>query len=70
MNSKNWRFLVLYLVVFALAVVFGPLVIIWAANTLFPVLAIPYNIWTWLAVVVFNLRYVSLTKVANKKGSE
>jgi len=32
-------------------IVIGPLIIIWSMNTLFPVLAIPYDIWTWLAVV-------------------
>lgn len=30
----------------------GPLVSIWALNTLFPVLAIPYTIETWLAAMV------------------
>jgi hypothetical protein len=33
------------------ALVLSPLAIIWALNTLF-LLAIPYNFWTWLAVVV------------------
>lgn len=32
--------------------VFLPLAPIWALNTLFPMLAIPYNFWTWLAVMV------------------
>ena len=34
--------------------VLSPLAIIWALNTLF-LLAIPYNFWTWLAVVVLLL---------------
>jgi len=38
-----------------LAVIFGPLATIWAVNTLFPLLAIPYNFYSWLAVVVINL---------------
>lgn len=33
-------------------IIVGPLLILWSMNTLFPVLAIPYDIWTWLAVVV------------------
>jgi hypothetical protein len=33
-------------------VVLGPLVTIWALNTLFPVLAIPYTFDTWLAVII------------------
>lgn len=38
-----------------LAMIFGPLATIWAVNTLFPLLAIPYNFYSWLAVVVINL---------------
>ena len=30
-------------------IVFGPLVLLWSLNTLFPALAIPYTFWTWLA---------------------
>ena len=44
-------------VLFAIAliivlVIAGPLATIWALNTLFPVVAIPYSIETWLAVVI------------------
>lgn len=31
-----------------------PLTIIWALNTLFPLLAIAYNFWTWLAVLILS----------------
>lgn len=44
----------LFVLVFLLAIfliVIGPIVVIWSLNTLFPVLAIPYDIWTWLATV-------------------
>lgn len=37
------------------AVIFGPLATLWAVNTIFPMLAIPYNFYSWLAVVVLNL---------------
>ena len=40
------------LIVLFVAVIFGPLLTIWSLNTLFPVLAIPYSIETWLATVV------------------
>ena len=40
------------LILLILTVVFGPLVTIWSLNTLFPVLAIPYSVETWLATVV------------------
>ena len=32
----------------------GPLLLIWALNTLFPVLAIPYTVWTWLAALILG----------------
>ena len=35
-------------------IVFGPLLSIWALNTLFPVLAIPYTIETWAAVILIK----------------
>ena len=41
-------------------VVAGPILMIWSLNTLFPVLAIPYNLNTWAAAVLlgglFNAR--------------
>jgi hypothetical protein len=44
--------IILLAVIAAIAlIIVGPLIIIWSMNTLFPVLAIPYNIWTWLATV-------------------
>ncbi len=33
-------------------VLFIPFVLVWALNTLFPVLAIPYNIKTWGAALI------------------
>ena len=39
-------------VVFLIAI--GPVLVIWAANTLFPVLAIPYSLETWVAVVILG----------------
>ena len=45
------------LAVIALVIVLvlaGPLLIIWALNTLFPALAIPYTIWTWLAALIMG----------------
>ena len=48
MMSKVSLLLILLFVI----VLFGPLLTIWSLNTLFPVLAIPYSIETWLATVV------------------
>ena len=38
----------------AAVLVVGPLLTIWALNTLFPVLAIQYNLYTWSAVVLLG----------------
>lgn len=35
-------------------IIVGPLLTIWALNTLFPALAIPFTFWTWLAVVILG----------------
>lgn len=48
----------IYVFVFVLAIIFGPLALIWALNTLFPALLIPYTFETWLAAVVFNIFFV------------
>jgi len=44
----------LVLILIFAVIIFGPIVTIWALNTLFPVLAIPYTIETWLATVVIG----------------
>ena len=45
------KILLIFLLV-VLAVAAGPLVTIWALNSLFPALAIPYTFSTWLAVII------------------
>jgi hypothetical protein len=42
----------LVIVFILLMVVIGPLLTIWSLNTLFPMLAIDYNFYTWLAVII------------------
>ena len=42
----------LWLVLVVIVIIVGPLLSIWALNTLFPVLAIPYTIQTWAAVML------------------
>jgi hypothetical protein len=49
--SKN--IVAIILIVVAIAAFVGlPIALIWALNTLFPVLAIPYGIETWLAAFI------------------
>ncbi len=49
----------LFVAFLGLLLVFGPLAIIWSLNTLFPILAIPYNFYSWFAVVLLNLTWMS-----------
>ena len=48
----KWLFLFLLLLLLA---IFGPFITIWALNTLFPVLAIPYTIETYFAVMAIGI---------------
>jgi hypothetical protein len=50
--------LILAISIIGIVIVFGPLAGIWSLNTLFPILAIPYNLETWLA---FFLLFGSIT---------
>lgn len=49
MNSNISAFTMIVLII--AIVVFGPMITIWALNTLFPVLAIPFDFATWFAVI-------------------
>ena len=42
----------LWLALIVIIVIVGPLLSIWALNTLFPVLAISYTIQTWAAMLL------------------
>jgi len=56
------------LFVIALAVfliVLGPFATLWALNTIFPALAIPYNLDTWCAVIV--LKGFAITTISRNK---
>ena len=50
-NSK----LTMWLAFVTFSFIFGPLILIWGLNTLFPALVIPYTWETWLAVVSINI---------------
>lgn len=69
MNSKDIALICLMVLLIVLCVIFGPLILIWSLNTIFPVLAIPYNIWTWLAIIGINASIRGIfynIKVSNK----
>jgi hypothetical protein len=50
MMHKEYFWLLLIVAIIA----FGPMCSIWALNTLFPMLAIPYTFETWLAVILLG----------------
>jgi len=50
--------IVFYALLIIAIVVYGPLATIWALNTLFPVLSIPYTFYSWLAVIVMNATWM------------
>lgn len=43
-----------WLALIVMIVIAGPLLGIWALNTLFPALAIPYTVETWFAVILLS----------------
>lgn len=55
--------MIFVLALIALLIVVGPLALIWALNTLFPVLAIPFTLETWLAAFVVSATLKSTVKV-------
>lgn len=57
--------LIIWLILLVALVFLGPFVTIWTLNTLFPVLAIPYNFETWVAALF--LGGLLTTNVATKK---
>jgi hypothetical protein len=46
--------IVLLIVLIAFLIIIGPILTIWALNTLFPVLAIKYGIAEWFAVIILG----------------
>ena len=42
----------IWLALIVIVLIVGPLASIWALNTLFPVLAIPYTLETWAAMLL------------------
>jgi hypothetical protein len=65
MKMNKVMLVVGFAVLIVALVVGGPLATIWALNTLFPVLAIPYNVYTWAAILVMSAFFQ--TKVSVKK---
>lgn len=56
--------LTIILILLVLIVIGFPLALIWALNTLFPVLVIPYTFETWLAAFIIPAAFK--TNITNK----
>jgi hypothetical protein len=55
--------ILLWILLIVAVVIGGPLISIWALNTLFPVLAIPYTLETWFAAMALaGVFKTSITK--------
>lgn len=57
---KNSFYVLLVILLCVFLIVFGPLAVVWAINHIVTSLfvtavAIPYNFWSWLSVVVLQL---------------
>jgi len=56
------KFVIFAVVILALIVI-GPFLTVWALNTLFPALAIPYTLETWAAMVILGGLFKSSVNV-------
>ena len=52
------------LIVILLAI--GPWLVIWALNTMFPLLAIEFTFWTWCAVVILGTFFRSNVSIKRR----
>jgi hypothetical protein len=50
-----------------LIIAIGPFLTIWAVNTLFPSLAIPFNLYTWSAVIILGAFFRANVSVKKDK---
>ena len=60
---RNLIAIVGLIALFVFLIIAGPLLLIWALNTLFPVLAIDYTVWTWLAALILAATVSPTVKV-------
>ena len=64
---KNTFMVLVVAALLIVLVVAGPVLVIWSWNTLFGALyAIPYTIWTWLAVLIIGVFIRGDVKLSKK----
>ena len=72
-KSDEWVIVLLIISLAIFAIAITPVLVIWSLNTLFPVLDIVLNWYTWLAMailLVFLVPNVRITKSLSRKDSE
>lgn len=63
---STWTLIGILIVVVAI-VIGAPIALIWAINTLFPAVAIPYTLETWLAAFIIPAAFKSEVTFKGKK---
>ena len=63
METKQLAELLGSVVAIAVVLALGPLLTLWALNTLFPALDIPYDFSTWAAVAILGAAFKTNVKV-------
>jgi hypothetical protein len=58
--------IVSFIALIILVVAIGPLLTIWAFNTLFPSVAVPYSIETWVAVIILGAFFRANVSIKKK----
>lgn len=61
--STNVKYFILISMALLL-IILGPFIFIWSLNTLFPVLAIPYTLETWVAAFLVSGAFGSMVKTS------
>jgi hypothetical protein len=64
---KNTFIVLVVAALLIVLVVAGPILVLWSWNTLFGTLyAIPYTVWTWLAVLIIGVFIRGNVKITKK----
>jgi hypothetical protein len=60
--------ILLAIVVIVALLLLGPIAVLWSLNTLFPVLALPYTLETWCAIIVLGAFISPNVTIKRKNG--
>jgi hypothetical protein len=65
-NNRGWGVILLAVLFVLFLIAIGPILTIWAVNTLFPAAAIPYDIYTWVSVIILGAFFRANVTVKRK----